>query len=183
MKSIEVGAALRPLIGLAFIGSRRAVDMEMFWFGGFVERVSRRGAGVITGEYRLHVQCAWRIISRRRIVVGYSDMADPPDGSSSAGFDPNSSPTNRRDVLLAEFIAKRSSDPRVIVAVEGSPSGDARFTFDDGSSLEVLPDSTGPEDEYWRLILPDGAHIVMSADGLEMLPGARKSPPDAGPQA
>lgn len=165
----NVDAALRPLLGKPMIGSSRAVDMEMFWFGRPVEYVDRRGGGGVIGEYRFHVQCSWRIRRSGRIVVGYSDMTDPPSDWPGARFDPNESQSNHRDELLDAYHRERNHDGRKVVALEATDWGDVRLLFDDDSALELFPDAMATDTEFWRLLMPNGTHLVMSGAGLERI--------------
>lgn len=160
------------LVGKPLVSCSRAVDMEMFLFGRPVKAIGRGGRAYLDFEYRLHVQSAWRIAGNGRIVVGYTDQADPPSGVSASGFDPNEADLTRRDELLRGFLDGRSDDPRRVVSCTTSELGDLRLEFDDGHALEVFADaSVGEGDpEYWRLLLPDRSHVVRSGRGIEYLP-------------
>jgi hypothetical protein len=164
----DVEAAVARLIGLTFQEShpRRAVDMEIFNFGPLHEWIDKHGRSRSTGDIWLHVQAPWRIVSRDRIVVGYGDYWDPPIGVEAEGFDPSNAPRNRRDELVAAFHAERLT-PRSVSDVEARTTGDLCITFDDGSRLEIQPDSIGPRDEYWRLFASGGPHLVVGALGAE----------------
>jgi hypothetical protein len=167
----EVEAAVARLIGLPFHGShpRRAVDMEIFDFGPLRDWVDKRGRSRTTGDVRLHVQAPWRILNRGRIVVGYRDMRDPPNGVAADGWDPNDAVWMRRDELREAFQAERATNPRVVAAAAADPTGDLRITFDDGTELQVLPDSVAPDDEYWRLFSAGGPHLVVGGGGAEQV--------------
>jgi hypothetical protein len=168
----EVQAIVAGLAGLPFHGSnpRRAVDMEMFNFGPLKEWVDKRGRARTSGDVWLHVQASWRILQRGRIVVGYRDMRDPPDGVSTEGWDPNEGAAmTRRDELREAFQAERSTNPRTVRAAVADATGDLRITFDDDAELQVLPDSVAPDDEYWRLLTGDGPHLVVGGNGAEVV--------------
>src|SRR2546426_9478892 len=98
--------ALSVLIGMQLVESSRAADMETFDFEGHDK-----------SEYGLHVQCPWRIVRSGRIVVGYRDMRDPPDGVPAEGFNPNEAKLTHRDELVQTFHSERQTRPRLRVAV------------------------------------------------------------------
>jgi hypothetical protein len=146
----EVRTFVAMLVGLPFNRGMRALDMEMFEFGEAKPWIDKFGRDRMNGDVQLHVQASWRIVQGDRIVTGYSDYADPPDGTELEGFNRETSQT-RRDALLDTFHAERTDPRRSVQTVDVRPTGDLTITIDDGSRLEVRPDSTGIEDEYWRL--------------------------------
>jgi hypothetical protein len=154
------------LVGKPLTGSRRALDMEMFGFGEQTPSVNRRGHTYLRSEYYVHVQCFWRIRRGRKVVVNYFDMLKPPLGVPSRGFDPEGH-KSLRDELLAAFYAERVAEPRIVAATTMTATGDARLTFDDDSVMELLPSRDAPVNEYWRLLLPGGTHVVMERTGLD----------------
>lgn len=166
----SVEEAIAVLAGKPLSGRFRAADMEMFEFGEQVPFIDRQGRARTIGEYRLHVQCSWRIVRAGTILVGYADMTEPPSGVAAVDFDPNTGGKNRRDELVALFLEDTSLDGRVVTRQETTPYGDARLTFRDGSRLELFPEASARDNESWRLLMPDGSHIVMSGAGLERLP-------------
>jgi len=166
----QIEHALRVLLGKAMTGSGRAADMEMFHFGKVVEAVGPHGRVRQRSELSIHVQSPWRIVRSGQIVVGYRDMRDPPDGGPALGFDPNEAMATRRDELLRRFHEEVPSRPRIVIACAATSAGDVRLAFDDDSALEIFPDSTAVDDEYWRLLGPNEEHIVMASTGLTYLP-------------
>lgn len=87
-------------------------------------------------------------------------------------FDPNAATVTRRDELLKLFHEDLTDRPRVVIGCTATSAGDVRLAFDDDSALEIFPDSTAVDDEYWRLLGPNEEHIVMTATGLILLPAA-----------
>jgi hypothetical protein len=98
-----------------------------------------------------------------RIVVGYRDTRDPPTGVSTDGWDPGEARVTHRDELLAAFLDRPTA--LRVTGASTSLTGDLRLIFDDGSALEILPDSAALDDEHWRLLRPDGSHVVVGGDG------------------
>ena len=168
LRFADVEAAVATLIGLPLQDTqpRRAADMAMFNFGPLREWVDKYGRPRKSGDVWLHVQASWRMIVGVRIVVGSGDYWDPPSGVDPNDFDPREARVNRQDELVAAFHVDRSA-PRSVASVETHPTGDLRITFDDASRLEIQPDSIGPRDEYWRLFLKGGPHLVVGTLGAE----------------
>lgn len=169
--SNEIEHALQVLVGAPFVGTRRVVDMEAFSFGRLIVSGNPRAPGRLVAEFNLHVQCPWRVVCSDQIIVGYGDMTDPPTGVQESEFDANTASITRRDELMERFNAL-GEVPRRVVTCTASIRGDVRIGLSDECVLELFPDSSPGEEyhEYWRLIMPDGAHLVMSALGLERLP-------------
>ena len=159
----DVRAAVLALVGLTLNGRAGAVDMEMLDRGPPTERPRRDGTSMLCGAYDLHIQAHWRLVRDGRILVGYRDVRDPPTGVDPEGWDPNDSPFNRRDELVTGWFAERPS-ARIVTAAEVLETWDLGLAFDDGSKLEVLPDLTAEDDEYWRLLRPDD-HVVVGGFG------------------
>jgi hypothetical protein len=170
MTSPTIDAAIAVLVGKPLSGTSRVLDMEMFEFGEQVPFTDRRGRARTIGEYRLHVQCSWRIVRAGTILMGYADLTEPPRGVAAEDFDPNTGAKTRRDELMARFLEDTSLAGRAVTRQESTPYGDVRLTFRDGSRLELFPEASAGENESWRLLMPDGSHIVMSGAGLELLP-------------
>jgi hypothetical protein len=160
-------SALRPLVGRYLTRVGRAVDLEAFCFDPVGDGADNHD---LAGRAWLHVQCSWRILRAGRILVGYTDMVDPPSDWPGGDFDPNASGPTRRDELTYAYIDERQANRRRVVTVETSARGDATITFDDDTVLELFPDAASPGVEYWRLLAPDGSHAVMTGAGLERLP-------------
>jgi hypothetical protein len=162
---MDLEPVLNVLLGCPLIGSQRAADMEMFWFGQFVERLNAKGIGYVVGEYRLHVECSWRITGPAGIVVGYTDLADTSDDRGEERSETSETMSLRDELLVAYY----KNSERNVVAVESTRLGDLTLRLSDDTTLEVFPDAANPETEYWRLIEPGGTHYVMSGSGLTRL--------------
>jgi hypothetical protein len=106
--------------------------MAMFGFGQMVSRESRRKQGKVVQvpEFRLHVQCQWRIVSDGAILVGYGDWHWPPTGSGMAydDFAEADAPRNRRDELVDAFTA-HGANAHLVVRAEGATTGDLEIEF------------------------------------------------------
>jgi hypothetical protein len=137
-----VVAAAGELVGRRFSRGTRALEMQMFDFGPEKAWIDPLGHSRLSGDRRLHVQAVWRIVSEGRIVVGYHDYWEPPEGVGPDGFDPNAGRKTRRDELLDRYHAQRADRGRTVTEAVADPTGDLTIVFDDGSRLEIRPSGT-----------------------------------------
>jgi len=116
-ESIE--QALSVLIGLPLIGSDRALDLDMFYFGKAHTISTRAGREKEIGEYALHVQCAWRITGPHGIIVASQDRYYPGDGSYDVPNDFDwTLPGNRCDTRLETFLREKTPESTVVKSVK-----------------------------------------------------------------
>ena len=160
----EIEQATSVLIGEALWECGRAANMATFQFGKRKKIIDLRGDGREVGEFRLHVQCAWRIAREDRIIVASRDIYYPADYHEEKGipeqFDWDRDPERRTKLLAALF----ENDTREFIArsVAGGSAGSLRITLSDQLALELFPDdSLG--DEYWRFFRTgQGPHFVVT---------------------
>ena len=169
-------AMVESLIGRGLWDSTRAADMEMFQFGARVTSQDFRGKTRTVGELALHLQCAWRIVSLGRVLVGDRDLWTPRTGVSDVDFHPTevAARLSRRDELMERFLG-HGEPAHVVAGVNVSPVGDLHLSFADGCSFDAFSDlgyaeTVGEEapDECWRLFSPstDAEHLVIWAGGV-----------------
>ena len=168
MSEQAIQEALSALVGVPLWGSGRAVDMEMFALGQKQTAIDRNGAEISRGEYALHVQCAWHIVRRDRLVVASGDVFRPfdVDANGTGDFDWEVPGSNRRDVLLQQLFDQASP---LVRAVEPEPTGRMVVGFEGDLQLAVFPDRSEEGIEFWRLLKPgsDEPHLVFTAEGPE----------------
>src|SRR4051812_2301729 len=139
------------LVGKPMWTSRRAADMATFHFGQRKEVTDYYGRSTEVGEHVLHIQCAWHIVRRDRVVVGSRDLYYPAsyiDGESiPEDFDWDRDP-NRRDALL-HALFEGGQRKFVVLGVDVGTDGKCRIDFAEGMCLEVFPDDSFAH-EHWR---------------------------------
>ena len=151
----EIDSALRRLIGLRMTLARNAGDMKVLHFGE-VRPHPKRGT---MGEYALHIQCPWRLVTAERIVTGSTDTEPSLQDRRFLdlfGGDPETRSHENRTPWL------------VVEGVRGDPLGGAKVHLSGGYSLEILPVGTNEadDDENWRLLKPYGEHFVFRPNGV-----------------
>jgi hypothetical protein len=150
----RIEAALSALVGMPIWDACRALNMEMFDIGDRVEVVNRRKETVEVGTYRLHVQAPWRILGPKGIVVGSVDAHYPPsDREGDESFDPNNDRSSCEERVRA-WLDKHRRRPVAIRSVAADEWGGFRLVLAGGYTLEVVPASSHPHYEHWRLLGP-----------------------------
>src|SRR5262245_37190946 len=102
----QIEATLQVLVGEPLLGAGRAADSESVHFGKRLMVPSSSGTKEIA-EYRLGVQCTWRITGPNEIIVASRDMyypaGDPYD--EPPAFEWDQPGANRCDERIAAFFA------------------------------------------------------------------------------
>lgn len=164
----EMQRALAPLAGLALWEMGRAADLQWFAFGERRVVHDFRGDPKEVGEFALHLQCAWRITGRDKVLVASRDLYYPAGSTENLvppGFQWDVQGANRRDALGAALF--QGGKEFTVREVNVSAAGAFSLTFGDDVSLEVFPDDSAPE-EHWRIFRPalDEPHWVFRSEGL-----------------
>ena len=149
----QIETALRPLIGMPLWAIGRASTLEWFIFGVPREVIDHKQQAKMIGEYALHIQCAWRVVNSKCVVVGSQDRYVPsgdPDQEID-DFDWDVEGANRCDEQVAQLLNNKKS--LVVIGVEIGSIGSFRLILDNDYVLEVFPNNS-LEDEYWRLFQP-----------------------------
>ncbi len=179
---LQVESALHPLIGLPLWKTDRAASMQMFQFGAQHPTMTRRGKPALIGDYGLHVQCAWRIVGLKGIVVGSLDLYSPAGDADEAplDFEWDKHGANRRDERLQALFASHSGvvsghhaphsgTSLVVNTVQGDDIGGVMLTLSGDYSLELWPHDS-LSGEHWRLLINisgESRHFVITGRGVE----------------
>jgi hypothetical protein len=174
----QIERTLHPLIGVSFWGAGRAADMETFQVGPRHPVTDRHGRTRDVGTYALHVQCAWRIVgprgivvASRGIVVASRDRYYPSEASgldvSDPDFEWDRAGANLCDERRARFFAEHYAVPLLVKEVRADDVESVGLILG-GYELEVFPDDS-QDGEHWRFFQPhtDGDHVVVTGAGVE----------------
>lgn len=136
----KITQALSQLIGLPLAQANNAGNMKTFQFGAL--RPHPQGRGTI-GQFALHSQCPWRIVSVEGPISGFSDYGEPDAPDLQAWID--------------------SHDGPIVKSVSAGDQGDLCIEFNGGFQLQIFPCSTIGED--WRFFAPgtEDPHLVIEA--------------------
>jgi hypothetical protein len=165
----QIEQALKVLNGLPLQQAGRAIDMEIFHFGDLQPILGRRGTAMV-GDYRLHVQCAWRIVGDAGIVVASRDRYYPAGDpySNQDGFDWSAQGVNRCDERVTAFFKEQDGIHLRVEAVFADNVGSVRLQLSGGFLLDIFPDDS-LDKEHWRLVprAPAIPHFVVTGQGIE----------------
>jgi hypothetical protein len=161
---------LKPIIGLPIWSIGRGGNLE--WFAIGVERKEvplKKGGSKTVSEYALHVQCAWRIVGPKGIVVASRDRYYPAGDDPYKDLDEfewDVQGANQCDERVTKLLAERQDQPLVVLSITADVIGSVWFRLSDGYSLEIFPDSSVVR-EFWRFFQPDTEelHFVVGIDG------------------
>lgn len=155
---------LQLLVGLPLSIVRHAAETKGFHFGTI--RPHRSGRGTV-GEYVLHVQCPWRIVTESAVFTGTADrFIEPQEGSEVNDDDHRSGNLQlvRIEALLKGFddatkSCVNATGQLVVTAATSDEYGGIDLTLSGGYRLQIFPDGSSGED--WRFIEPGGDHVVI----------------------
>jgi hypothetical protein len=145
----EIDQSLSRINNLPLRSVGRAANMLMLGIGEFRDSFSRVGRICIVSEWALHVQCAWRICQRGRIILAYRDFyysasGDPLDDWGTPGnsfFDITSVPLNE------QFLAS----PPYVMSISVDDVGGFSIRLTQDYRLDVFPEDSRTDCEHWRL--------------------------------
>jgi hypothetical protein len=160
------------MVGLVAWDAGRTANLAWFQFGAQrVVTMHFRDEQKVVGEWALHVQCAWRIISRFGIEVASHDMYYPASGETAIGlgeFEWDRPGKNACDEKLVKLFASRETNPFIVTSAQVKVAGVLIVRLDDEYTIEVFPNSSLAI-EQWRLFQPysDTDDAVYTGQGLD----------------
>jgi hypothetical protein len=134
----------------------------MLWasFGELRDSLSPLGRMRTTGEWALHVQCAWRLCRHGHIVLAYRDFYYNSDGDALDDWDdPGKSHFDVTTTSLQKLFAQH---PPCVTSIAVDELGSITLSFTDDYKLDVFPDDSRLDCEHWRLFKPgvEDSHFV-----------------------
>jgi hypothetical protein len=138
--------AVQALVGMRLIEIRRIVNMLVVVF--------RPDEGI---DYTIHAQCPFRVMHGDVILLGSYDMHHPKERGvdSDEAFE---NFTTMYDVRAESLTSRFAEDDFRVTSAELGPGGLLAVEAVNGSDsirLEVIPMSSGPKVESWRLFAVD----------------------------
>ena len=167
---IEEGIAV--LAGKMLWRCHRAADRVAFSFGERWTVADRSGKMREVGEFALHVQCAWRLAQKDRILAGSAVARRPvilQDEGRSGDFDWDAGARPQDDLLPA--LLNRGQREFAVETVAVGDGGSLHFSFSEDWWLVIEPDRSC-SGEHWRFFgYNTGPHLVMTGKGMESSSG------------
>ena len=166
-KSEKLQNILRELIGLQIFKAWNIFGTRIFYFAG-----ADLGARTADGDYRLTLECPWRIEQHDRVVVGSEDYGLRADDNS----DPDWNPTEMQwghlqDQKLLEIFGKSRNGEiyntrreLVVTSVKADTFGGFQLALSGGYALTVFPASVS--DMEWLLSRRAGGNVALTKGTL-----------------
>jgi hypothetical protein len=160
-----VMSKLTSLVGLRLCIARDAAGMKNFQFGEIRPHPSGKGT---VGDFALHVQCPWRLVTTTQVLTGSTDYYEPAVEGEDVNLDDYQSGNLQRKRLQALFqtydAETRSlinqSDSLTVISLHADRFGGLDLELSGGVRLQVFPD--GSRGENWRFFSPgnDESHFI-----------------------
>lgn len=142
------------LEGLDLVKLGRAADMLWMSIGEPLVITSRRnGQKRIVNRFAFHIQCPWRLLQNRSILLGSSDIYEPKNIALASDPDWNWDVFTGEQSIFNETAHKLNDSllPLTVIDITVFNNGDLRITFNKDIVFELfIPGSK--EREYWRFI-------------------------------
>jgi hypothetical protein len=156
---------LTSLVGLRLCIARDAAGMKNFQFGEIRPHPSGKGT---VGDFALHVQCPWRLVTTTQVLTGSADYYEPAVEGEDVNLDDHQSGNLQRKRLQALFqtydAETRSlinqSDSLIVISLHADRFGGLDLELSGGVRLQVFPD--GSRGENWCVFSPgnDESHFI-----------------------
>ncbi|MDR1570619.1 MAG: hypothetical protein LBS72_09055 [Oscillospiraceae bacterium] len=175
----EINDKLQVVVDQPLRAIFRWADMLGLEFGNIIEKESfgkkedgTRGCFIHkAGEYALHIQTFYRLVSGNAILLAKNDLYQPSNKARSAesfdraDFDCELLGNNRLDEIMYELAG--NLDGFVVKSVSVNNFGDLRIRFNNAALLQVIAD-TSDAFECWRFFRhgDESDHLVVSTDGI-----------------
>jgi hypothetical protein len=157
---------LSSVLSLPLAIARDAGNMKSFQFGKTRPHPSGKGT---VGDFALHVQCPWRLVTNDRILTGSADYCEPAVEGEEVNLDDHRSGNLQRKRLREVFGAYdaktrsliNETNVLIVTSVHSDRFGGLDLELSGGFRLQVFPNGSHGED--WRFFSPgnDEDHFVI----------------------
>jgi hypothetical protein len=156
-REATVMSRLTSLVGLRLCIARDAAGMKNFQFGEIRPHPSGKGT---VGDFALHVQCPWRLVTTTQVLTGSADYYESAVEGVDVNQDDHQSGNLQRKRLQALF-QTYDAETRSLINQSGSLTvislrtdrfGGLDLELSGGVRLQVFPD--GSSGENWRFFSP-----------------------------
>jgi hypothetical protein len=168
----QIVSKLSAILTLPLAIARDAGNMKNFQFGKIRPHPSGKGT---VGDFALHVQCPWRLVTKGVVFTGSADYYEPAvEGEEVNLDDPRSGNLQRKRLseVFGAYDAKTRSlineaDELIVTAVHADGFGGIDLELSGGFNLQIFPN--GSRGEHWRFFSPgnDDDHLVVKGGALE----------------
>jgi len=162
-KMSEIEGMLKELVGLQLFKSWNIFGTRMFYFAalGFENKAD-------DGDYRITLECPWRIEQHDRIVVGSEDYGLRATGNSDPAWNPTDMQWGHlQDQKLEEILGESKNgaifntrSELVVESVKADSLGGFQLRLSGGYALSVFPASV--VEMEWLLSRRAGGHLALA---------------------
>lgn len=145
------GKELNVLISQPLTDIGRAGNLLWLSFGEQISIIDRKGNERLVRKYALHIQCTWRLIKDKKIILASQDFYFPRTDWKGEEFDwdvPGSNLFDEKREKLKDFFIL--SNP-IITKIFVDSLGDLKVYFTSSIRLDVFADNSNGG-EVWRFI-------------------------------
>lgn len=169
--SERIESEMQVLLGQPLSGCWRVSNMQIFEFGPQRKYLNRKGEQVQGSDFRLHVQCRWRVVDGVQILFARDDLLHPANEATPIDDFDWDKEASVLDVAQRSWFDTHRANPLKVVQVAGDQYGGCRIDLEENVTLELFPCDSGRGEysEHWRLLghRQDGTHFVVTGDGIE----------------
>ena len=153
---------LEVLKGEPWVAIGRAGDMLWIGFGDDIEYTNPVGRVRTVSAYALHLQCPWRIVEEKSIIIASYDIYQPASQMlGKKDFDWDVHGNNLFDEKADEIHRRLKTEIITVNSVLADQYGGIKLDFDNGLVLEVFINSC-EQKENWRMLDNKlGPHFVV----------------------
>jgi len=164
----EIEVTFNELVGKPLYSIGRTTNLVWLLFGEPFTKKNIIGDTRTLAEYSLHIQCAWRIVQKDKIIIASGDLYSPNSNVKLENF-------NWDNIGSSEFDSKASSlkkimkDIRNVQSIEADNIGGLKICFSNNYLLEVFPNESGNDKESWRFFsnVSSSPYLVMCGGSIE----------------
>jgi hypothetical protein len=171
----QIAQSLQKLVALPLSIARDAGNMKNFQFGAIRSHPS--GTGTV-GQYALHVQCPWRIITSNGIVTGSTDFYEPAEEEKEVVLQ-DAKAGNLQQKRLGDLLQSYDASTRswvngtgqlVVQTVQVDEFGGFELELSGDVRLQIFP--CGSRGEDWRFFAPGSEedHLVVAGGRITDIP-------------
>lgn len=153
-------------IKLEYIG--RSSNLFWFGFGDIIKVKQGKFKSKEVATYHLNLQCMWRLINEKKLLVTNMDVYSPRTGDeNNESFEWEKENNNLFDEKMQQLSVVLNKGIYVN-SIDVSEIGDLKINFSNGWLLEVYVDVSN-DSECWRMLKSGDlkSHLVITGLGIE----------------
>lgn len=159
---------IKVLEGIKLENIGRASNLFWFGFGDIITVQQGKFQSKEVATYHLNIQCMWRLINEKSLLVANMDVYLPRTGDEdNESFEWEKENNNLFDEKV-EQLSVYLNNGLYVNSIDITEIGDLKITFSNGWLLEVFVDISD-DSECWRMLKSGdlNSHFVVTGLGVE----------------